>query len=124
MKHTTFSRWLLMITVTHLSLGLVIFWPMLQDMVMLGWVNSAGRNNLGNSTAFWFLMFSTPMFLLVISGWSRTDTVNKPLAIASIFFSVIGGATLPVSGFWTLTLLGIFALIMNLRSKQISQSDI
>jgi hypothetical protein len=117
MKQSIFARWLLAIASTHLIFGLIIFYPAFIALIKAGWWNQIGPDNLLGAVAFWFVLFTWPLMMLVINMWSNPKLVDLKLLMLGLIGSLVGATANPVSGFWTLTILCLIALLMTKKQK-------
>ncbi|RXJ70445.1 hypothetical protein CS022_23180 [Veronia nyctiphanis] len=113
MKKSTFAYWLLAIATIHFLLGIVLFWPTLVSMFEQGIVATVGPDSIEHSVAFWFLMFAFPLWMFVAAFWQKQETVEPSVTIAALLLSAVGCVILPASGFWTLLILAVAALVKN-----------
>lgn len=120
MKQKTFAKFLLLIACCHFLLGILIFKSQLLTMINLGWININGPDYIEESLAFWFLIFSLPLGVLVIQFWNQNEVVPTKTIVALLLLSLIGGISAPVGGFWTLTILCVVALHIELQSRKIA----
>lgn len=120
MKQAIFAKWLLVITTTHLLLGAIIFSAPLLSLLQQGWWNTIGPNNLETALAFWFMLFSFPLFMLIYSMWGSKLRVFRGFLCFSLIGSVLIGVAIPFSGIWALTLLCLIGLITTSDKKLLS----
>ncbi|WP_422380763.1 DUF6463 family protein [Marinicellulosiphila megalodicopiae] len=110
MKQKHFARFLLFITLGHLTVGVLLFGKQLLQIPKQGWVNVVGPNNLDVSVAVWFMLFAWPLLLIVIQFWNRDALVTKPFLLGCLTGSILGISLMPASGFWLLLVLAGVAI--------------
>lgn len=104
-----YAQWVLAIALTHFSLGVFIFWSELGEIARAGVLASVSPDNLNTAVAFWFLMFSLPLFTLSAALWPLQQPVSWPVLVISALCAGTGGLLMPASGFWTLLILALIA---------------
>jgi len=121
MKQASFAKWLLAITLTHLTLGAMIFAKPLLSLLQQGWWDSVGPDNLSTAIAFWFMLFGFPLLMLIVNMWNNQSLTSKGFLLLSLTGSIIAGLAMPFSGIWTLTILCIVALVQlkNCQAKSV-----
>ncbi|RKF18724.1 hypothetical protein DBZ36_10005 [Alginatibacterium sediminis] len=113
MMQRTFSRYLLAITLGHISIGVVLFYPVFAEMINRGWINVAGPDYLMGAAAFWFMIFSWPLVMLIVQCWNNTNQISNAVLWTGLIGGIIGVSVVPVSGFWLTIVLFIVGLILN-----------
>ena len=97
------GRWIMVVAVLHLVVGLAMASQFFAQMVGEGWFNTA--NGLGQSLTIWFLAFAPTLFLIGLF----TDRFEKNKEQLPIVVPIVMSALLifllsaqPVSGGWLL----------------------
>lgn len=110
------QRWigpyLLTVAALHTAVGLLLFTPVLMELLHLGWWDSVGAHPLRGAVV-WFLLFGAPLALLAILVRPLQQTAQwralRHLGWGLIALAALGASLMPVSGFW-LVLLPALAL--------------
>lgn len=113
MTQKLYARYLLAIAVIHFVVGLLLFRPYLLNMINLGWVFSAGKDNLENAVASWFLLFTWPLVMVVAILWKSEIKVPNSFFIIGALGSLLGISIMPDSGFWFFAILNAVGLWQN-----------
>ena len=77
MKQSQFARYLLAITLGHLTIGEQLFATYLAELPARGWINAAGPEFLEGAVAVWFLLFAWPLLLIVVQFWHSEALVSN-----------------------------------------------
>ena len=110
MTQQQFARFLLFIALGHMMIGVMLFHTVFIDVWQQGWVNVIGPDFLLGSAAAWFMLFAWPLLLIVIQFWNQPRMVNRTFVLAGIIGSIVGVSLMPLSGFWLMLVLNIYAL--------------
>lgn len=101
------QRWigpcLLGVAALHTAVGLLLFTPVLAELLRLGWWDSVGGHALRGAVV-WFLLFGAPLALLAtlvrplqqVAQWRALRHLGWGLLALAAF----GASLMPVSGFW------------------------
>ncbi len=101
------QRWigpyLLAVAALHTAVGLLLFTPVLAELLRLGWWNSVGDHALRGAVV-WFLLFGAPLALLAWLVRPLQRAAQWPalrhLGWGLIALAALGASLMPVSGFW------------------------
>jgi hypothetical protein len=106
---TTSSRrpwigpWLLLVAAVHTVFGLVVFAPVLGDMLGRGLFNTVGPDAKAGAVV-WFLLFGGPLALVAWQIWLAERRAAwaelRVLGWGILGLTVLGLLLMPMSGFW------------------------
>lgn len=97
----------------HVLVGLILLGPFLPDIVRAGPGDGQAGWSVEMLAAFWFLIWSWPLFLLgYVAQWAQARTGRLPAALGWGLISVAAISVVfgPVSGLWLFIPLGVLAL--------------
>jgi len=96
------GRWLLAVAALHTLVGVVEFHPVLAELLHAGVIDSIGRDPLRGAVS-WFLLFGWVLALVGL-GLDRLEQQGLSggvwLGWGLLGLVALGGALMPVSGFW------------------------
>jgi hypothetical protein len=104
------GRSLLAIGTWHAAFGLWWFAVPLRGALRAGWWNAVGWTASGPALAFWFLVAGA-LTLLVGALVDAAEAEGRPTRLSTgwalVALALLGGAAVPVSGFWLLLAPGL-----------------
>ena len=105
---------LMTFAVIHSGVALVLFGSPLVNILEVGVLGGPFEWSSGMLTAFWFLAFSWPLFLLgYVTHWAFARTGEIPATFLGVGLAGVAMVTvifLPVSGVWLFVVLGALVL--------------
>ncbi len=99
----------------HSGVALTLFGGSLVEIFEVGVLGGPFKWSSEMLTAFWFLVFSWPLFLLgYVTHWAYARTGEIPTTILGVGLASVAALTivfLPASGLWLFVALGVVLLV-------------
>lgn len=114
---------LVAIGIIHTLFAVVVFWPLVEEMIIDGFINSVADVPESKFAVHWFLLSG---YFWVVTGllchWIIQQT-HTPLPIffgtLNLVFGLVAGTFQPLSGTWVFVLLGLFIIYSSRKLKSI-----
>lgn len=95
--------WIIIVAALHTVVAVINFGSQYKTMIANGVANSV--NSAQTALAAWFFLAGILLLilgLLIYSFEKQSISISISIAITLLFFTILGTALMPVSGFWLL----------------------